>query len=320
MSMEHNPAVSPMALSSSRIIRSSVHMFLQHYQYFTTVSALLALPFALSILLSQALVPRALPLLPTIYARLHALFDAAGFRPSSDFFTLVNLKLSQTISTSIITLPFALSFLLLAKASVIRTLNHHKQTLHSLYNPLLLTHICNYLLIISANATSVSLLFLGFNCLEGLNMPSPKWVLFFSALGAVFYSILLANALVICNLASVISGVERTGGLMAILKACVLMRGRASTALALAVPLNLGLAAIEALFHYRIVRPYYHAERPFSVIVYEGIFIAYLCSIFVVFDVILSCIFYRSCKEAVQIDEEEFPSDIGKLRTLEGYV
>ncbi|GAB4860803.1 hypothetical protein Ancab_035966 [Ancistrocladus abbreviatus] len=320
--MEHNPSNSLMVTTmTGKIIRRSVHTFLQHYQYFTTVSALFTLPFSVCILFSHALVSRSdLPLLPTIDARLRSLFDASGFPPSSDFFVLLNLKLSQKISISILSLPFALSFLLFAKASVIRTLNHHKQTLPSLYSSLLLTHVCNYLLVISANATPFSLLFLGFNCLEGLNMYSPKWVLFFSALGAVLYSLFLANALVIGNLASIISGVEKTGGFMAIFKACDLIRGRTSTALALAVPLNIGLAAIEGLFHYRIVRPYYHAERPLSVIAFEGIFIAYLYSILVVLDVITSSIFYRSCKEAAQIGEDEFPSNIKKLRALEDRV
>ncbi|GMH31542.1 hypothetical protein Nepgr_033386 [Nepenthes gracilis] len=316
---EDNPARLPMA-RTIRIMRRSIHTFLQYYQYFTSTSALVALPFSLSILLSQALIPRSISLLPTIYGRLHSLFDAAGFSPPSDFFALVNLKLSQTISSSVVTLPFALSFLLVAKASVIHALNHHKQSLISIYNPLLLTHICNYLLMISANATSFALLFLGFNCL-GISVSSPKWVLLFTVLGAVFYCILVANAVVVCNLASMVSGIEATGGSVAILRACVLIRGRVSTALALAVPLNLGLATLEALFHYRIVRPYYHSERPFSSIASEGIFIAYLYSVLIVLDVITSCFFYRSCKEAAHIDDDQFNfTDVKKLGSHEDFV
>jgi hypothetical protein len=47
---------------------------------------------------------------------------------------------------------------------------------------------------------------------------------------------------------------ERFGGYLAILKACVMIRGRASTALSLTLAVNIALAGVEALFQYRIVR------------------------------------------------------------------
>jgi hypothetical protein len=77
--------------------------------------------------------------------------------------------------------------------------------------------------------------------------------LFLSA-AAVVYSIILANVIIICNLALVISGMERFGGYLAILKACVMIRGRASTALSPTLAVNIALAGVEALFQYRIVR------------------------------------------------------------------
>ncbi|KAA3475786.1 transmembrane protein [Gossypium australe] len=52
---------------------------------------------------------------------------------------------------------------------------------------------------------------------------------------------------------------EEHSGFLAILKACVLLRGRTLTGLTLAVVVNLALAAIEALFHYRVVRAYHDA-------------------------------------------------------------
>ena len=291
-------------------MRRSVHTFLQHYQYFTCIAALIALPFSISVLISQTLVmPRSFSLLHSIYARLHSLFDAAGFPSSSEFFALVCLKLSQTISSSILTFPFTISFLLLAKASVIHFLKTHFQKYNSndynkcssfleLYSPLLSTHLWNSFVIFSANATSICILFFAFTFLEGIHFASPKWAIFLSAVGAVFYSIVLANALVITNLALVSSGMEgsKSGGFFGILKACVLIRGRTSTALVLAVPINIGLAAVEALFHFRLVATSYdHDQRQVWVLALEGLLIGYLYSIIVVLDVIISCFFYQSC-------------------------
>lgn len=70
-------------------------------------------------------------------------------------------------------------------------------------------------------------------------------------------------------------------------------------ALFLALPVNVALAGIEALFHFRIVRAYHQVGggkgRPFFMAL-EGIFIAYLYSVFLVLDTIVSCMFYKTCK------------------------
>ncbi|XVE54754.1 hypothetical protein DITRI_Ditri03aG0107100 [Diplodiscus trichospermus] len=296
---------------ASKIMRRSIYIFLQNYQYLTATAALLAFPCSASILLSQFFVPSS-PLLPTIHNRLRVLFQAAGFPPSSKFFTILSFKISQTISSSIFALPLTLSFLLIAKSSIIKLLNHHKPNLQppsfssviSLYKPLLATYICNFLLLLSANATAFSLLLFAFNFLQGLEFPSPNWLPFLSVTAAVVYSIIVANALIICSLALVSSGMERSGGYLAILKACVLIRGRTSTALTLAVPVNLVMAAIEALFHYRVVRAYHTGDLTSFPMALEGILIVYLYSIFVVLDTVVSCMFFKSCKTGYLTDQE----------------
>lgn len=298
---------------TGKIFRRSIYTFLSNYQYFTTV-ALVAFPFSASILLSQSqsLVHYS-SLLPPIHNRLQSLVYAAGLPPSSDFFTILSLKLSQTITSTILVLPFTLSFLLVAKASIIHALTQQKlspqlkiSSFISLYNPILLTKICNSLVILSANATSFSILSVAFNTLEYFNLlSSPKSVLFLSAAGAVLYSIILANALIICNLALVLSGMEKSGGYISILKACVMIRGRNSTAITLALPLNMALAAIEALFQYRVMGAYSHKGFPTSSMVLEWMFIAYLYSIFIVLDTVISCVFFKSCKTAFRTEDDD---------------
>lgn len=91
---------------------------------------------------------------------------------------------------------------------------------------------------------------------------------------------------------------------MAILKACIFMRGRTSTALFLALPLNMALAAVEALFHYRVVRAYYFAEKIGPFIALEGMSIMCLYSIIIVLDTIVNCMFFKSCKMDSWIDQK----------------
>lgn len=271
--------------SSKKLIRRSIFTFLQNYNYFTTISSLIALPFSLSILLSSSH-----PIFSSsiINSRLTTLFIAAGFNFD---FNILTLKLSQTISSSFFTLPFALTFLLVAKATVIHHL--HSSSVLSLFNSLFFTYLCNCLLIIAANATVFSLFFLVSTFVDCSGF-------LVSAVGAVVYSIVVANALIVCNLALILSAFERSSsGFVAILKAAFLLittRGTASTALFLALPLNLTLAAIEALFNYRIFFTAPAISMPF-----EAIFIAYLYSIILVLDTVLACFFYKSCKLDQQI-------------------
>ncbi|KAF5730183.1 hypothetical protein HS088_TW20G00555 [Tripterygium wilfordii] len=282
-----------------KIMRRSIYNFLQNYQNFTTIAALLAFPFSVSVLLSQSfLVPSSSS---SIHNRLRALFEAAGVPESSQPFKILTLKLSQTISSSIFTLPFSLTFFLASKAYVIHTLHQNKSTF-LLCKPLFVTYLCSLFIVLSANATALSIFFLGFNLVQETLFFSPNWVLILSATGAVIYSVILANAVVVCNLALVLSGIEGCGGWIAILKALVLMRGRTSTALSLAVPVSIVLAGIEALFQYRLVRggdrSYGHSSTPAMAM--EGMLIAYLYSIFLVLDTVVNCMFFKSCMRAVE--------------------
>ncbi|KAE9467211.1 hypothetical protein C3L33_00871, partial [Rhododendron williamsianum] len=95
---------------------------------------------------------------------------------------------------------------------------------------------------------------------------------------------------------------DKRGGFLAVLKACVLIRGRTATALALAIPVNMALAAVEALFQYRVVRAFHTATSSTAL---EGIFIAYMYSIIVVIDTIVNCEFFKSCKRGFRTDHEE---------------
>ncbi|KAG9129528.1 hypothetical protein Leryth_013107 [Lithospermum erythrorhizon] len=293
-----------------KILRKSIFIFFKNYQYFTTTAALLVFPFAASLLIAQSFVPSSI-LESTIHSRLRSILYAAGFPYSSEFVTVFTLKLSQTISTSLIIFPLSFSFLLFAKASIIRALSNPNNATQapfeqaiSAFKPLFITQLCNFLLVLSANATCFAILSFAFNALDGLGLWNSNSVLILSSLGAVLYSIMLANALTVCNLALILSGDKKCGGFMAILRACVLIKGRTATGLSLLFPTNLALASVEALFQYRIVRAYHHSEDTFSSVALEGMFIAYLYAIVLVLDTIVAFFFFRSCKSACQVDQE----------------
>ncbi|EOA13720.1 hypothetical protein CARUB_v10026789mg [Capsella rubella] len=276
----------------SKLMRRSVHTFLQHYHRVTTAAAV-ALPFSACLLLSQPFFSSSSS---TLHARINTLFRGAGFSSSLDFFNILSLKLSQTLSSSLFTLPFSLTFLLFSKAYVIKLLSSNNSASSSVYYlRLLKTYICSFFFLLSANASAFALFFVAFNTLEAFGFSSRNFYAILSVSSAIIYSVIIANAFVISNLALVSSPSSSSGGYTNILKACLLIRGRTSPALYLALPTNLGLAGVEALFQYRVVRSYYNGDRDITSIALEGTFIAYLYALFLVLDTIVNFLFYQSC-------------------------
>ncbi|CAN6912651.1 unnamed protein product [Brassica oleracea] len=282
----------------SKIMRRSIHTFLKHYDRATTAAALV-LPFSAALLLSQPFFSSSSSFL---HGKLNMLFRGAGFSSSLDFFNILSLKLSQTLSSSLFTLPFSLTFLLFSKAYIIKLLSNSHGDSSLYYFRLLRTYIWNSFFLLSANASAFALFFVAFNLIESFGLSSRNFYTLFSLSSAIIYSIILANAFVISNLALVSSTSSSSGGYTTILKACLLIQGRTSTALALSLPTNLGLAGVEALFQYRVVSSYYKGDRDITSIALEGTFIAYLYALFLVLDTIVNFLFYQSC---VKNDEDQ---------------
>lgn len=124
--------------------------------------------------------------------------------------------------------------------------------------------------------------------------------------------------MVICNLAIIISGMENCNGYISILKACILTRGRIATALALALPTSLGMAIMEALFQFRIMRQYRVSGNFSPAVMWEAFSITYIHSILMVIEIIASCMFYKRC---ILLDcsngEEEFEEEWEELEPEE---
>uniref|UniRef100_J3NDN3 Uncharacterized protein n=2 Tax=Oryza brachyantha TaxID=4533 RepID=J3NDN3_ORYBR len=87
------------------------------------------------------------------------------------------------------------------------------------------------------------------------------------------------------------------------LRAVLLVRGDAATAVAVALPATLATAAVEGLFQLRIARPYtLNGGRLTSSMVCEGFLIAYIHSMICVLDTVITCMVYQTCKASHSCD------------------
>uniref|UniRef100_A0ACD5YIJ8 Uncharacterized protein n=1 Tax=Avena sativa TaxID=4498 RepID=A0ACD5YIJ8_AVESA len=299
--------------SATRIMRMALHAFFTHYHPAASGAALLALPFSAAALLSRSQAALALlarpSLLPALSRGLRRVLVTAGFPPASQLLFLLNHRLSQSVFSFLATLPFSLSFLLLAKACAVRAMQSQprKQQMpvpFPRYPAMARTQLANFAALLLANAAVFAALLAAFNAAEALRLGSDgRAVLALSAAGVIVYSVALANAAAVCNLATVVAAAE--GGLdgrHALLKALLLVQGDAATAVAVALPASLATTAVEGLFQLRVMKLYSVNGRISSAMVCEGFLIAYIHSMICVLDTVITFMVYQTCNATHSCD------------------
>ncbi|GJN34959.1 hypothetical protein PR202_gb23676 [Eleusine coracana subsp. coracana] len=280
--------------SAGKIIRAALHAFFRHYHPSSSAASLLALPFSAAALLARSH-PALLGPAHLLSRRLRRVLVAAGFPPASQLLFLLSHRLSQRACAFLASLPFSLTFLLLAKACAV----HHccgsssppvrpqrqwrrgapaiaiGEMVRSSFPAMARTELANCLALLLANAAVFAALLAAFNAAAALGLLGPtttasfsstsfstsgdRAVLALSAAGVIVYSVAMANAAAACNLATVVAAVEggNGGGARAVLKAALMLlrAGDAATAVAASLPVSLAAAAVEALFQLRVARP-----------------------------------------------------------------
>nr|XP_034586776.1 uncharacterized protein LOC117849336 [Setaria viridis] len=266
--------------SAGKVVRTALHAFFRHYHPASSAASLLALPFSAAALLSRSH-PALLAPSHALSHRLRRVLVAAGFPPASQLLFLLSHRLSQRACAFLAALPFSLSFLLLAK-------------------------VVNCLALLLANAAVFAALLAAFNAAEALHLlggapsgsGSGRAVLALSAAGVIVYSVALANASAVCNLATVVAAAEGRGGAHAMLKALLMLlrAGDAATAVAASLPASLAAAAVEALFQLRVMRPYTLTGKVTAGMLCEGLLVAYIHAMICVLDTVITSMVYQTCK------------------------
>jgi len=310
--------------SAGKIVRTALHAFFRHYHPASSAASLLALPFSAAALLSRSH-PALLAPSHFLSRRLRRVLVAAGFPPASQLLFLLSHRLSQRACAFLAALPFSLSFLLLAKACAVhccstpppaplqrcrrkRPSDAVVQVVQASYPAMVQTQLVNCLALLLANAGVFAALLAAFNAAEALHVlgaPSGtdrggggRAVLALSAAGVIVYSVALANASVVCNLATVVAAAEGRGGAHAMLKALLMLlrAGDAATAVAASLPASLAAAAIEALFQLRVMRPYTLTGKVTPGMLCEGLLVAYIHAMICVLDTVITSMVYQTCK------------------------
>ncbi|XP_074309684.1 uncharacterized protein LOC141644125 [Silene latifolia] len=122
---------------------------------------------------------------------------------------------------------------------------------------------------------------------------SLDWILYPGMVFGLVFSIVFANAIIVCNIAVVISVLEDAWGPQALLRSSVLIRGQTQVGLLMYLMSTIGMAFVQGLFEHRVKTLSYGNG---SSRVWEGPLLVLMHSFVVLIDSMMTAVFYFSCR------------------------
>ncbi|KAI9111796.1 hypothetical protein K1719_017486 [Acacia pycnantha] len=122
---------------------------------------------------------------------------------------------------------------------------------------------------------------------------SPDIVVGAAVLVGLVFSVIFANAIIICDIAMVISVLEDVSGAQAMLRSNILIKGQTQVGLVIYLGSTIGMALVEALFEHRVKMLSYGDG---SSRMWEGPLLVIMYSFVVLIDSMMSAVFYFSCR------------------------
>ncbi|CAN4122137.1 unnamed protein product [Withania somnifera] len=121
----------------------------------------------------------------------------------------------------------------------------------------------------------------------------PDLLLYPEMIVGIIFSIILANVMIICNIAIVISVLEDDSGSEALLRSSSLIKGQTQVGLLIFLGSTIGMAFVEGLFKHRVKILSYGDG---SSRIWEGPLLVIMNSFVMLIDSMMSTVFYFSCK------------------------
>jgi len=222
-------------------------------------------------------------------------------------------RFSEMAVSIAVCFPLYATLLLLSKAAVVYSVDctySKKQfdaskfwvVLKKLWRRLLATYIWACMVIVGVITLSFALL--AATCsvflLFGFAL---DFIVYPSIIVGVVFSVVFAKAIIVCNVAVVVSILEDASGLQALVRANFLVRGQIQVGLLMYVGSTLGMAFVQGLFDHRGKTLSYGDG---SSRVWEGPLLVVMYSFLVLIDSMMTAVFYFSCRAfSMEATDEE---------------
>ncbi|XP_058195013.1 uncharacterized protein LOC131311535 [Rhododendron vialii] len=291
--------------SALEILRETVRILRYNLMGFTCIAALLICPVS-ALVLSNVLVDQSIVKRLTI--RLLLVVESSGL-PLWSFIKQSCQKFAEMVVSSAMCYPFFITLSLLSKAAVVYSVDctYSRKTFDAskfyvigtkIWRRVVLTYlwVCG---VISGCLTLFLVLLVAVSSLFSIMGVASDLIVYPAMIVGLAFSIIFANAIIICNIAIVISVLEDVSGPQALFRASVLIRGQTQVGLMIFLGSTIGMAFIEGLFEHRVKTLSYGDgtsriwEAPLLVLMYSFV---------VLIDSMMSAVFYFSCRSSYNME------------------
>ncbi|AEE34924.1 hypothetical protein AtNW77_Chr1g0070501 [Arabidopsis thaliana] len=311
------------SMNALEILRETVRILRYNLGAFMLIALLLICPVS-AILLPNLLVDQSV--VNSLTVRLLLVSKSSGL-PLLPFVRNSCQKFSETAVSSAMCFPLFITLSLLSRAAVVYSVDctySRKKVvvtkfvviMQRLWKRLVITYlwICTVIVVCLTSfcvflvAVCSSFYVLGF---------SPDFNAYGAILVGLVFSVVFANAIIICNTTIVISILEDVSGPGALVRASDLIKGQTQVGLLIFLGSTIGLTFVEGLFEHRVKSLSYGDG---SSRLWEGPLLVVMYSFVVLIDTMMSAVFYFSCRsysmeavEALEASGEIVSQDLSLL-------
>ncbi|GLJ47260.1 hypothetical protein SUGI_0997980 [Cryptomeria japonica] len=287
------------SLTALEILRETVRILRFNSTAFLTVAAVFICPVS-AIFLSNFFVNQSKVEKLSLWFQLVA--ESIGF-PKGHFARSGFHKLSESVLSFVFCFPFYITLLLFSKAIVVYSvaltyaskkllIEKFLTMIRKIWKHLVLTYLWNCITILGCIVIFLLLVLVSINAIIFLGVP-PTWAIYVVLGEGVIFSLLFAHAMIICNLAIVVSILEDYYGMGAFFRSMFLIKERTQVGLLIFLGTCIGTAFVEGLFDHRVKTVSYGDG---SSRIWEGPLLVIMHSFVILIDAMMSCIFYFTCK------------------------
>ncbi|KAJ4962740.1 hypothetical protein NE237_022679 [Protea cynaroides] len=286
-------------MNALEILRETVRILRYNSSVFMVIAAVLIFPvsavFLSNVLIDQSVVKR-------LTIRLLLVAQSTGL-PLKPYASQWCQRLSEMALEAAFCFPLYITFSLLSKAAIVYSVDctysrkrfdvsKFFSIIIKIWKRLMSTYTWACMVIVGCLALFLVLLVVVCNVFSIAGCPSDLIVYPAVMVGLVF-SVVFANAIIICNLAIVISVLEDVWGPQALLRSSILIRGNTQVGLLIFLMSILGTTFVEGLFEHRVKTLSYGDG---SSRIWEGPLLVFLHSFVVLIDSMMTAVFYFSCR------------------------
>ncbi|XP_043723888.1 uncharacterized protein LOC122670915 [Telopea speciosissima] len=300
------------SMNALEILRETVRILRHNSAVFLAIAVFLICPVS-ALLLSNVLVDQSI--VKRLNIRLLIVARSTGL-PLKPFIKQSCQRLSEMALSAIFCFPMYITFSLLSKAAVVYSVDctySRKKfdvtkfftIILKIWKRLVVTYIWACMAIVGCLALFLVLLVVVCNIFSIAGCSSDMIVYPAMMIGLVF-SIVFANAIIICNLSIVISVLEDISGPEALLRSSILMQGQTQVGLLIFLGSTMGTTFVEGLFEHRVKTLSYGDG---SSRIWEGPLLVVMHSFVVLIDSMMSAVFYFTCRSS-SMDSSEGESKV----------